>query len=51
MGKWAVVEDVACNAFFKQFANCLVYADAAGFSDALLHALARRKLIPFFNYE
>jgi hypothetical protein len=34
-----VVQDIPCNAFFKQFGNCLTYDDAAGFSAALLHAL------------
>eukprot|EP00775_Hariotina_reticulata_P003919 gene3919-4173_t len=39
MGKWAVVPDIACNAFFKQFKNCLVYCDAAGFVSAVDRAL------------
>lgn len=39
MGKWVVVQDIACNAFFKQFKNCLVYGDAAGFVSAVDRAL------------
>jgi digalactosyldiacylglycerol synthase len=39
MGKWAVVPDIACNAFFKQFKNCLLYSDAAGFVSAVDKAL------------
>jgi digalactosyldiacylglycerol synthase len=39
MGKWVVVPDIACNAFFKQFKNCLVYGDAAGFVSAVDRAL------------
>jgi digalactosyldiacylglycerol synthase len=39
MGKWVVVGDIPCNAFFKQFPNCLTYKDALGFSKCLEHAL------------
>jgi len=39
MGKWVIVEDIACNQFFKQFDNCLVYTSPEGFSAALMHAL------------
>ncbi|WIA36591.1 hypothetical protein OEZ86_007880 [Tetradesmus obliquus] len=39
MGKWAVVPDIACNAFFKQFRNCLLYSDAGGFVSAVDKAL------------
>jgi digalactosyldiacylglycerol synthase len=41
MGKWAVVPDIACNAFFKQFRNCLTYKDAAGFIEAVDRALQK----------
>jgi digalactosyldiacylglycerol synthase len=39
MGKWVIVEDIACNQFFKQFENCLVYTDPDGFSECLMRAL------------
>jgi digalactosyldiacylglycerol synthase len=41
MGKWVVVPDIACNAFFKQFRNCLTYKDAAGFVAAVDRALQK----------
>lgn len=41
MGKWAVVPDIPCNAFFKQFSNCLPYSDAPGFVAAVNRALLR----------
>lgn len=41
MGKWAVVPDIACNAFFKQFRNCLTYKDSAGFIAAVDRALQK----------
>lgn len=39
MGKWAVVEDVPCNAFFKSFRNCLVYRTPDEFAAHLERAL------------
>ena len=30
MGMWAVVADLPCNKFFKQFSNCLTYRCALG---------------------
>ncbi len=39
MGKWAVVPDLPCNAFFKRFTNCLVYDSVGSFSAALVRAL------------
>lgn len=39
MGKWVVVPDIPCNAFFKQFSNCLTYTDERGFAAALDRAL------------
>ncbi len=39
-GKWVLVEDLPCNTFFAQFPNCLMYTDAAEFSEKLEQALA-----------
>jgi len=39
MGKWAVVEDLPCNAFFKRFRNCLVYRTPGEFAAHLRRAL------------
>jgi digalactosyldiacylglycerol synthase len=39
MGKWVLVEDIACNAFFVQFPNCLMYHTPEEFSDLLQRAL------------
>lgn len=41
MGKWVVVPDIACNAFFKQFRNCLTYKDGSGFIAAVDRALQK----------
>jgi len=41
MGKWVVVPDIACNAFFKQFRNCLTYKDGTGFIAAVDKALQK----------
>jgi digalactosyldiacylglycerol synthase len=46
MGKWVVVPDIACNAFFKQFRNCLTYKDAAGFIEAVDRALQKEPAPP-----
>jgi digalactosyldiacylglycerol synthase len=41
MGKWVLVADLPCNAFFAaQFRNCLTYRTPAEFSARLRHALA-----------
>lgn len=40
MGKWVVVADLPCNAWFGGFRNCLRYKTPAEFSGALRHALA-----------
>jgi digalactosyldiacylglycerol synthase len=57
MGKWVVVADLPCNAFFRTFRNCLTYRCAAFFGvgcmrcclseeppDTLTHAGRRRSL-------
>ncbi|CAG9464069.1 unnamed protein product [Pedinophyceae sp. YPF-701] len=40
MGKFVVVEDIPCNAFFKQFANCLTYKTPEECSVCLERALS-----------
>jgi len=41
MGKWVLVADLPCNAFFAaRFRNCLTYRSPAEFSARLRHALA-----------
>ncbi|KAK9827590.1 hypothetical protein WJX81_001802 [Elliptochloris bilobata] len=40
MGKWVVVADLPCNAFFKSFSNCLTYRTPEEFGAQLRHALA-----------
>jgi digalactosyldiacylglycerol synthase len=41
MGKWVLVADLPCNAFFaSRFRNCLTYRTPAEFSARLRHALA-----------
>jgi digalactosyldiacylglycerol synthase len=39
MGKWAVVEDLPCNEFFRQFDNCLIYRTPDEFAAHLERAL------------
>jgi hypothetical protein len=39
MNKWAILPDVPCNDFFRQFPNVLLFSNAAGFSRALCRAL------------
>ncbi|CAL8463148.1 g2682 [Coccomyxa elongata] len=41
MGKWVVVADLPCNAFFKRFSNCLTYRTQEEFSERLRTALAQ----------
>ncbi|KAK9907493.1 hypothetical protein WJX75_004778 [Coccomyxa subellipsoidea] len=41
MGKWVVVAELPCNAFFKRFSNCLTYSTPEEFSERLRTALVQ----------
>lgn len=40
MGKWVVCAEHACNKFFSQFDNCLIYRDAGEFAAKLDYAMS-----------